>query len=64
MKFAAFTQENWNSAGIDMQKMLQLESLKKTPNAMGRKQSKENNTSKAAGGGGQNNMLNNLVFAN
>ena len=47
-----------------MQKMLQLESLKKTPNAMGRKQSKENNTSKAAGGGGQNNMLNNLVFAN
>lgn len=49
MKFAAFTQDNWNSAGIDMQKMLQLEGLKKTPNAIARKSSKENNTSKAGG---------------
>ena len=29
MKFAAFTQDNWNSSNLEMQKLLQLETLKK-----------------------------------
>ena len=69
MKFAAFTQDNWNSSNLEMQKLLQLETLKKGSlggAGLQRKSSKENSSAKSgpSGTGGHGGMINNLVFTN